>query len=62
MTGTLRAAVDLPPVARSAAAARHLVEQVLAAWAAEAFTADAALLVSELVTNSVVHAASALTR
>jgi anti-sigma regulatory factor (Ser/Thr protein kinase) len=53
--GTLRAAVDLPPVARSAAAARHLVEQVLAAWAAEAFIADAALLVSELVTNVVRH-------
>jgi anti-sigma regulatory factor (Ser/Thr protein kinase) len=52
---TLRAAVDLPAVARSAAAARHLVEQLLAAWAAESFRDDATLLVSELVTNVVRH-------
>ena len=34
---TLRATVDLPPVARSAAAARRLVAQMLEAWAAESF-------------------------
>jgi len=52
---TLRAAVDLPPVARSAAAARRLVGQLLDAWAAEGFRDDATLLVSELVTNVVRH-------
>lgn len=55
--GTLRAAVDLPPVARSAAAARHVVGQVLSAWSAESFCEDATLLVSELVTNVVRHVA-----
>jgi serine/threonine-protein kinase RsbW len=53
----LRATVDLPPVARSAAAARRLVAQVLEAWAAESFCDDATLLVSELVTNVVRHVA-----
>ena len=52
---TLRAVVDLPAVARSAAAARHLVAQLLAAWAAESFRDDATLLVSVLVTNVVRH-------
>jgi hypothetical protein len=52
---TLRAAVDLPPVAGSAAAARRLVGQLLDAWAAEGFRDDATLLVSELVTNVVRH-------
>ena len=55
--GVLRATVDLPPVARSAAAARRLVAQVLEAWAAESFCDDATLLVSELVTNVVRHVA-----
>jgi anti-sigma regulatory factor (Ser/Thr protein kinase) len=55
--GTLRATVDLPPVARSAAAARRLVAQMLEAWAAESFREDATLLVSELVTNVVRHVA-----
>ena len=41
---TLRAAVDLPPVDRSAAAARRLVGQLLDAWAAEVFRDDATLL------------------
>ena len=41
--GTLRATVDLPPVARSAAAARHLVARVLEAWAVESFCDDATL-------------------
>jgi anti-sigma regulatory factor (Ser/Thr protein kinase) len=54
---TLRAAVDLPPVPHSAAAARRVVAQVLAAWAAESFCDDAVLLVSELVSNVVRHVA-----
>ncbi len=52
---TLRAAVDQPPVARSAAAARRIVAEVLEAWAAESFCDDAMLLVSELVSNVVRH-------
>jgi anti-sigma regulatory factor (Ser/Thr protein kinase) len=55
--GILRAVVDLPPAARSAAAARRLVAQVLHAWSAEAFHDDAVLLVSELVSNVVRHVA-----
>jgi hypothetical protein len=52
---TLHAAVDLPSAARSVPAARRLVAQLLAAWAAESFRDDAILLVSELVTNVVRH-------
>jgi anti-sigma regulatory factor (Ser/Thr protein kinase) len=52
---TLRAAVDLPPVPHSAAAARRVVAEVLEAWAAEVFCDDALLLVSELVSNVVRH-------
>ena len=48
-------AVELPPVVRSVPAARHVVAQLLAAWAADAFRDDAILLVSELVTNVVRH-------
>ena len=55
--GTLRATVDLPPAARSAAAARRLVGEVLEAWAADSFHDDATLLVSELVSNVVRHVA-----
>jgi anti-sigma regulatory factor (Ser/Thr protein kinase) len=53
--GTLHAALDLPPAIRSVPAARRLVSQLLVAWAAEAFSDDAILLVSELVTNVVRH-------
>jgi anti-sigma regulatory factor (Ser/Thr protein kinase) len=53
--GTLRATLDLPSVGRSAAAARRLVALLLEAWAAEPFRDDAALLVSELVSNVVRH-------
>jgi serine/threonine-protein kinase RsbW len=51
----LRATVDLPPAAGSAAAARRLVGQVLDAWSAEVFRDDAVLLVSELVSNVIRH-------
>jgi anti-sigma regulatory factor (Ser/Thr protein kinase) len=56
-SSTLRATVDLPPVARSAAAARRLLAQLLEAWAAESYRDDATLLVSELVSNVVRHVA-----
>ena len=51
----LRATLDLPPAPRSVAAARAVVAQLLTAWAAEGYRDDAALLVSELVTNVVRH-------
>jgi anti-sigma regulatory factor (Ser/Thr protein kinase) len=53
----LHAALDLPPTPRSVPAARRVVAQLVTAWAAEAYSDDAALLVSELVTNVVRHAA-----
>jgi len=53
----LHAALDLPPAPRSVPAARRVVAQLLTAWAAEAYSDDAALLVSELVTNVVRHVA-----
>jgi anti-sigma regulatory factor (Ser/Thr protein kinase) len=57
-SGTLHATIDLPSAARSAAAARRLVGQLLEAWAAESFCDDATLLVSELVSNVVRHVTS----
>ena len=53
----LNAAVDLPSVPRSVPAARRVVTHLLTAWAAEGYRDDAALLVSELVTNVVGHVA-----
>lgn len=57
VASTLTAAVDLPSVPRSVPAARRVVTQLLTAWAAEGYRDDAALLVSELVTNVVRHVA-----
>jgi anti-sigma regulatory factor (Ser/Thr protein kinase) len=51
----LHAALDLPTAPRSVPAARRVLTQLLTAWAAEAYSEDAALLVSELVTNVVRH-------
>jgi hypothetical protein len=51
----LHAALDLPPAPRSVPTARRVVAQLLTAWAAEAYSDDAALLVSELVTHVVRH-------
>jgi anti-sigma regulatory factor (Ser/Thr protein kinase) len=53
----LNAAVDLPSVPRSVPVARCVVTQLLTAWAAEGYRDDAALLISELVTNVVRHVA-----
>lgn len=52
---TLRASVDLPPVARSVPVARHLVLELLHSWRAPHDVDDAALLVTELVANVVDH-------
>jgi anti-sigma regulatory factor (Ser/Thr protein kinase) len=52
---SLHATLDLPPAPQSVPTARRVVAQLLTAWAAEAYCEDAALLVSELVTNVVRH-------
>jgi anti-sigma regulatory factor (Ser/Thr protein kinase) len=49
------ASVDLTPVARSVPAARHLATELLRCWDAPHDVDDAALLVTELVTNVVDH-------
>jgi len=46
------------PTASSVPAARHFVVDVLRAWGHDSLTADAALIVSELATNALTHAAS----
>ena len=53
---TRSASIDLPPVATSVPAARHLVKEVLRAWEVPHDREDAALLVTELVANVVDHA------
>lgn len=53
----LRAQFELPPTAASAGAGRRAVFQVLSAWDVNAETVDdTVLIVSELVTNAVIHA------
>lgn len=50
----------LPGDARSAAAARRFVRDALAGWSLSELAEAAVLLVSELVTNSVLHARSSV--
>jgi anti-sigma regulatory factor (Ser/Thr protein kinase) len=52
---TYRASIDLPPVLRSVPVARHVVLDLMRAWGAPQDRDDAALLVTELVTNVVDH-------
>lgn len=52
---TCTATVDLLPVTRSVPAARHLAVELLRCWGAPHDPDDAALLVTELVTNVVDH-------
>ncbi len=49
------AAVDLPPVMASVPLARHVTLDLLQAWGSQHDLEDAALLVSELVSNVVDH-------
>jgi anti-sigma regulatory factor (Ser/Thr protein kinase) len=49
------ASIDLPPVATSVRAARHLVQELLRAWEVPHDREDAALLVTELVANVLDH-------
>ncbi|MEU1815654.1 ATP-binding protein [Streptomyces roseifaciens] len=48
-------AVSLPATERSAAAARRFCRQLLSEWGLEELAGDTALLLSELVTNAVLH-------
>ncbi|MGY1806664.1 ATP-binding protein [Blastococcus sp. SYSU D00669] len=52
---TFTASVDLPPGVRSVPVARHVVVDLLRVWRAPHDRDDAALLVTELVTNVVDH-------
>jgi anti-sigma regulatory factor (Ser/Thr protein kinase) len=52
---TLTASIDLPPAPASVPAARHLLLDVLRAWAVPQDHEDAALLVTELVANVIDH-------
>jgi len=56
---TARAAATFEPVGRSAAAARGFVRDALLGWGLPEVVDDAVVLVSELVTNAVVHAGTA---
>ncbi|MER5867032.1 SpoIIE family protein phosphatase [Kitasatospora sp. NPDC002040] len=59
VTVTARAAATFEPVGRSAAAARGFVRDALLGWGLPEVVDDAVVLVSELVTNAVVHAGTA---
>lgn len=52
---SFRASVDLPPVAPSVPVARHLVGDLMRMWRAPQDREDAALLVTEVVSNVVDH-------
>lgn len=54
--GQWRASIDIPATDAGVAAARHVVAALLPAWHLRQLTADATLLVSELVTNAYQHA------
>jgi anti-anti-sigma factor len=56
----LRARLTLGPVLTAAAAGRQFVVEVCGRWGLQALAEPAALVASELVTNSVVHARTAL--
>ncbi len=55
------AQLTLPPKATSPARARRFVAETLAAWDAEGAADDALLIVSELVTNALLHARTGMT-
>jgi anti-sigma regulatory factor (Ser/Thr protein kinase) len=55
------ASLELAPDHTAAARARHFVSKTLQHWGLEGVVADAELLVSELVTNAILHARSPAT-
>ncbi|MGH3327283.1 MAG: SpoIIE family protein phosphatase [Streptomycetales bacterium] len=56
MAITAQTRATFEPTGRSAAAARRFVQRTLMEWGITDFVDDAVLLVSELVTNAIVHA------
>ena len=58
--GDLQIRLELPGAPTSARSARRLVVDALRGWGLEHLEESAVLLVSELVTNSVLHARTAL--
>ncbi|GAA3222826.1 ATP-binding protein [Nonomuraea helvata] len=52
---------DLPAAPETASVARRLVREALATWNLSGLADDMAVVVSEVVTNAVVHAKSAMT-
>jgi anti-sigma regulatory factor (Ser/Thr protein kinase) len=52
------ASLELPPDHTAAARARQFLGETLRSWGLETAVADAELLVSELVTNAILHARS----
>ena len=52
---------DLPAVPEAVAAARRLVRDTLATWGLPALADDLTVVVSEVVTNAIVHAKSTMT-
>jgi hypothetical protein len=60
MTGPDNRSVDLPPAARSTRDARRFVDRGLTDWGLAGLRDTVLLLTSELVTNSVLHARSAI--
>lgn len=59
MTSEARLALD--PVPGSAALARQFVGETLAGWGCDDFVEAGRLLVSELVTNAILHARTSIT-
>lgn len=57
--GQWRAVVDIPATPQGPATARRVVDAVLPAWDYDDLRFDAELVVSELVTNAVMHAPGA---
>jgi anti-sigma regulatory factor (Ser/Thr protein kinase) len=55
--GPWRAVVDLPANSRGPATGRAVITALLAGWGVGELVEDAALVVSELATNAVLHAA-----
>ena len=55
------ARVDLPPDPRSAGQARQFIRSTLGEWGLGELDGDAELMVSELVTNALLHAGTVIT-
>lgn len=61
LASALVASLELPPDHTAAARARNFVSVTLRSWGCDGVVQDAELLVSELVTNAILHAHSSAT-